>query len=44
MQFLIKNSDILVFIPGTIEDLTEFQEIWDNHPLRIAQNRTPSQL
>ena len=34
----------LVFTAKINEDLLQFQNSWDNHPLRTTQNRTPNQL
>ena len=33
----------LVFKPRINEDLIQFQNSWDNHPLRTIQDRTPHQ-
>ena len=34
----------LVFTPKINEDLLQFQNSWDNHPLRTTKNHTPNQL
>ena len=34
----------MVFLPRINADLDLFCSAWDNHPIRIANNRTPNQL
>ena len=33
-----------VYLPRINTSLKEFCEMWNNHPVRTAQNRTPAQL